>query len=84
MLLRVLWCYLVLSAAPASTYRLARPSLGGRLRQFSRHVGLHAEGLDAESDSVGPGIYGGRVERDAATGEIIIGKQFEEHNATPG
>eukprot|EP00967_Tisochrysis_lutea_P105541 scaffold161006_cov29-Tisochrysis_lutea.AAC.1 len=41
------------------------------------------EGLDAESDSVGPGIYGGNVLRDES-GRIVIGKQFEEHNALPG
>jgi len=41
------------------------------------------EGLDAESDSVGPGIYGGKVERDAH-GEIVTGQQFEEHNPLPG
>ena len=46
-------------------------------------MALMAEGLEAESDSVGPGIYGGRVSRDAS-GEIIIGQQFEEHNALPG
>ena len=41
------------------------------------------EGLDAESDSVGPGIYGGRVARDH-NGDIIIGQQFEQHNSLPG
>ena len=41
------------------------------------------EGLDAESDSVGPGIYGGRVQLDAF-GNIEIGQQFEQHNALPG
>ena len=35
------------------------------------------------SDSVGPGIYGGRVQRDEH-GSIIIGKQFQNHNPTPG
>ena len=44
---------------------------------------MMTEGLEAESDSVGPGIYGGRVSRDER-GEIIIGRQFEEHNALPG
>ena len=40
-------------------------------------------GLDADADTVGPGIYGGNGERDAA-GSIVIGKQFEEHNSLPG
>jgi hypothetical protein len=35
------------------------------------------------SDSVGPGIYGGRVQRDEH-GSIIIGKQFQNHNPMPG
>ena len=41
------------------------------------------DGLDAEADGVGPGIYGGRVDRDDA-GEVVIGQQFEEYNPIPG
>ena len=41
-------------------------------------------GLDAESGTVGPGIYGGRVLRDEATGDIVIGQQYEQHNSLPG
>ena len=41
------------------------------------------EGFDPYSDSVGPGIYGGRVKRDE-TGEIIIGRQYQGHNSKPG
>ena len=41
------------------------------------------EGLDAEADAVGPGIYGGRVERDES-GAVVIGQQFEEYNPIPG
>lgn len=52
-----------------------------RRRQRGAKMGL--EGLNAESDSVGPGIYGGRVKRDEA-GQIIIGQQFEQHNSLPG
>ena len=44
---------------------------------------LRAVGLDAESDTVGPGIYGGVVVHDS-DGNIVIGRQFEEHNASPG
>ena len=40
-------------------------------------------GLDAESDSVGPGIYGGVVERNA-DGSAVIGQQYEQHNPRPG
>ena len=35
-----------------------------------------SEGFDPYSDSVGPGIYGGRVKRDQH-GEIVIGKQYQ-------
>ncbi len=54
-----------------------------RRRQRGAKLSMSLEGLDAESDSVGPGIYGGRVQRDAS-GSIIIGKQFQEHNSLPG
>ena len=55
-----------------------------RRRQQRRWKMSISEGLDAESDSVGPGIYGGRVVCDEQTGAVVIGKQFEEHNALPG
>merc|ERR1712079_199653 len=42
-----------------------------------------SEGFDPYSDSVGPGIYGGRVKRDD-NGEIVIGKQYQGHNSKPG
>lgn len=42
-----------------------------------------SDGLDAEADAVGPGIFGGRVER-YANGSIVIGRQFEDHNSLPG
>jgi hypothetical protein len=42
------------------------------------------EGFDPYADSVGPGIYGGKVKRDPATGQIIIGKQYQNHNPNPG
>mmetsp|Transcript_81780 Transcript_81780/g.159630 ORF Transcript_81780/g.159630 Transcript_81780/m.159630 type:complete len:231 (-) Transcript_81780:125-817(-) len=45
--------------------------------------GVVGEGLDAESDTVGPGIYGGGVLLDDA-GNTVIGQQYEEHNAFPG
>ena len=59
-------------------------SLRKRRQRRGRSRMLFAmEGLDAESDSVGPGIYGGGVQRDDR-GQIVIGKQYEEHNALPG
>ncbi|KAG8458557.1 hypothetical protein KFE25_003092 [Diacronema lutheri] len=41
------------------------------------------EGLDAEGDAVGPGIFGGNVQR-ASDGTIVIGRQYEDHNSLPG
>jgi len=41
------------------------------------------EGFDPYADSVGPGIYGGIVKRDAS-GDIIIGEQYQGHNPRPG
>lgn len=41
------------------------------------------EGFDPYADTVGPGIYGGSVKRDA-NGEIVIGAQYQNHNHRPG
>lgn len=41
------------------------------------------EGFDPYADTVGPGIYGGIVVRDAA-GNIVIGSQYQNHNPQPG
>lgn len=41
------------------------------------------QGFDPYADSVGPGIYGGVVRRDAA-GEVVTGEQYQGHNPRPG
>lgn len=41
------------------------------------------EGFDPYADTVGPGIYGGIVERDE-NGEVVIGRQYQNHNPRPG
>jgi len=41
------------------------------------------EGFDPYADTVGPGIYGGSVKRDAE-GKIVIGEQYQNHNNRPG
>lgn len=41
------------------------------------------EGFDAARDTVGAGIYSGKVKRDAS-GNIIIGQQYQNHNPVPG
>jgi hypothetical protein len=42
------------------------------------------EGFDPYADSVGPGIYGGIVARDEDNGNVIIGRQYQNHNPRPG
>jgi len=42
------------------------------------------EGFDPYADTVGAGIYGGIVKRHAESGEIIIGRQYQNHNPRPG
>lgn len=42
------------------------------------------EGFDPYRDTVGAGIYGGRVRRDPVDGSVIIGKQYQNHNKRPG
>jgi len=42
-----------------------------------------SEGFNPYADSVGPGIYGGRVKRDSK-GDIIVGAQYQNHNPRPG
>jgi len=42
------------------------------------------DGFDPYADSVGPGIYGGIVERDGGTGNVVIGRQYQNHNPHPG
>ena len=56
---------------------------GATTRRTAAPPEAYCEGLDAESDSVGPGIYGGNVERDG-NGRVVIGQQFEQHNPRPG
>jgi hypothetical protein len=44
---------------------------------------VQSTGLDAEADAVGPGIFGGRVERNS-DGSVVIGRQWEDYNPLPG
>jgi ankyrin repeat protein len=46
-------------------------------------VTMDPDGFDAVADTVGAGIYSGRVLRDAE-GRIVIGKQYQNHNKNPG
>lgn len=44
---------------------------------------MDPEGFDPYADTVGPGIYGGIVKLDGE-GNVVIGKQYQEHNPRPG
>lgn len=41
------------------------------------------EGFDPYKDTVGAGIYGGIVKMEE-NGEVVIGKQYQNHNSRPG
>lgn len=58
------------------------PYAPGMAEKYGAPGATDAEGFDPY-DSVGPGIYGGRVERDEQ-GQVIIGKQYQNHNPRPG
>ena len=83
------WCALA-AARPAVAFsergwQTFAPAVAfsARGRATTRCAAASLEGLDAESDSVGAGIYGGIVSRHA-DGSIVIGQQYEEHNPIPG
>lgn len=42
------------------------------------------DGFDDAADAVGPGIYGGSVQRDPNSGDILYGTQYDNHNHRPG
>mmetsp|Transcript_7877 Transcript_7877/g.19305 ORF Transcript_7877/g.19305 Transcript_7877/m.19305 type:complete len:220 (+) Transcript_7877:164-823(+) len=71
---------LVSTMASVQDYYKQRSS-GAKHKTYN---GYDAEGFDPEADTVGAGIYGGRVKRDEKTGEILWGKQYQNHNKAPG
>ena len=46
------------------------------------HDDVCPQGFDPYADSVGPGIYGGVVKRDAE-GELVIGEQYQGNIMRP-
>jgi hypothetical protein len=60
------------------------PYAPGMAEKYGAPGATDSEGFDPYADSVGAGIYGGRVERDPATGDVAIGAQFQGHNPRPG
>ena len=59
------------------------PYAPGMAEKYGRPGETDNEGFDPYADTVGPGIYGGIVRRDAS-GEIVIGQQYQNHNPRPG
>merc|ERR1711924_19797 len=56
----------------------------GMAEQYGMPGETDDEGFDPYKDTVGPGIYGGIVKRDPETGEVVIGRQYQDHNPRPG
>lgn len=44
---------------------------------------MDSDGFDPVADTVGPGIYSGKVQKDSE-GNIVWGKQYQNHNPNPG
>jgi len=59
------------------------PYAPGMAEKYGTPGATDSEGFDPYRDSVGPGIYGGIVQRDA-TGEVVVGRQYQNHNPRPG
>ena len=53
------------------------------VEKYGRPGETDNEGFNQYADTVGPGIYGGCVKRDA-NGQIVIGEQYQNHNPRPG
>lgn len=59
------------------------PYAPGMAEKYGIPGSTDPEGFDPYADTVGPGIYGGAVERDAQ-GNVVIGQQYQNHNDRPG
>ncbi|KAL3803476.1 hypothetical protein HJC23_014024 [Cyclotella cryptica] len=60
------------------------PYAPGMAEKYGTPGNTDSEGFDPYKDSVGPGIYGGIVQRRHESGEIVIGRQYQNHNPRPG
>ena len=60
------------------------PEAPGMKEHYGAPGQTDEEGFDPYADTVGPGIYGGWVKRDPSTGKVLIGRQYQDHNPTPG
>lgn len=59
------------------------PYAPGMAEKYGAPGKTDGEGFDPYADTVGPGIYGGRVQRDQL-GMVVIGRQYQNHNPRPG
>lgn len=59
------------------------PYQKGMAEKYGLPGSTDPEGFDPYADTVGPGIYGGSVQRDES-GAIVIGEQYQNHNNRPG
>merc|ERR1719487_2750293 len=59
------------------------PYAPGMAEKYGKPGKTDNEGFDPYRDTVGPGIYGGIVERDES-GNVVVGKQYQNHNQRPG
>mmetsp|Transcript_24046 Transcript_24046/g.66642 ORF Transcript_24046/g.66642 Transcript_24046/m.66642 type:complete len:254 (-) Transcript_24046:1199-1960(-) len=59
------------------------PFTKGMAEKYGIPGSTDPEGFDPYADTVGPGIYGGRVKIDA-DGNVVIGEQYQNHNNRPG
>lgn len=60
------------------------PYSPGMAEKYGTPGNTDDEGFDPYADSVGAGIYGGRVKRRASDGAVVIGAQYQNHNSRPG
>ncbi|CEM29744.1 unnamed protein product [Vitrella brassicaformis CCMP3155] len=59
------------------------PYAKGMAEHYGAQGNTDPEGFDPYADTVGPGIYGGKVKKDEK-GEVVYGRQYQNHNPNPG
>merc|ERR1719252_316986 len=59
------------------------PFAPGMVEKYGRPGETDNEGFDPYADTVGPGIYGGIVQRNK-DGSVVVGQQYQNHNPRPG
>ena len=67
------------SSTAASRYLDYDPYAPGMAEKYGLPGSTDPEGFNPYADTVGPGIYGGSIERDSS-GKVVIGEQYQNHN----